>query len=100
MTTAADFTTTTITGDDDMTTNDAQDITYNGWTNRETWAASLWLNNDEGAYRLAMEAVGRWDSRDETAAELTSILDAYMTDDVDLTRVNWAEVIDGLTEGA
>lgn len=24
--------------------------TYNGWTNYETWCASMWLDNDEGTY--------------------------------------------------
>ena len=27
------------------------DRTYNGWTNYETWAVNLWLDNDEGSYR-------------------------------------------------
>ena len=25
-------------------------MTYNGWSNYETWAAKLWMDNDEGAY--------------------------------------------------
>lgn len=24
---------------------------YNGWTNYETWAVNLWLENEEGSYR-------------------------------------------------
>lgn len=30
---------------------------YNGWTNRETWALNLWLNNDQGLYEMTRERV-------------------------------------------
>jgi len=42
---------------------------YNGWTNYETWAVKLWMDNEEGTYRY-------WTER---AEEL--ITDAQRTED-------------------
>ena len=33
------------------------DDTYNGWTNRETWALMLWIDNDEGLQSMAHEVI-------------------------------------------
>ena len=29
--------------------------TYNGWTNYETWAVALWIDNEEGSYNYWRE---------------------------------------------
>jgi hypothetical protein len=36
-----------------MTNSDS----YNGWSNRETWALNLWLSNDQGLYEMTRERV-------------------------------------------
>lgn len=33
------------------------DTTYNGWTNRETWAVALHVNNDQGWQESVHESV-------------------------------------------
>lgn len=30
---------------------------YNGWANYPTWCVNLWLSNDEGLYRMTLDAV-------------------------------------------
>ena len=31
---------------------------YNGWSNRETWATKLWIDNDQGLYYYAKDMAG------------------------------------------
>ena len=45
------------------------DISYNGWSNRATWEVSLWLQNDEGLYNLAMEC-GSYEDTVEALKEM------------------------------
>ena len=38
------------------------EITYNGWTNRETWLVNLWLTNEPGTYAtLTAIAESNWE---------------------------------------
>ena len=83
------------------------ETTYNGWTNRETWAVALWLNNDEGMYSEARDLVGNApDNMREQAEAIENLVDEYLDADVmpwegqksmrddigSLWRVDWYEV--------
>ena len=78
---------------------------YNGWSNRETWLASLWLNNDERSYNLLILAMKAGESDFKQAEWLQSRLhdqlvceqgEASMWTDLLATafhRIDWLEVI-------
>ena len=92
--------------------------TYNGWSNRETWALMLHINNDEGLYGQARQWVQ--DAEDGTAAEFVEAqVEALLNPDEyrdefgeaqpeglarmayevgSVWRVNWAEVVASLME--
>jgi hypothetical protein len=44
----------------------SEDRTYNGWTNYETWAVALWLDNEQGSYLYWREqAEEHWENAPE-----------------------------------
>ena len=96
--------------------------TYNGWTNYETWAAKLWLDNDEGQYNywrervrdillnprpsdiLTVEQTARYDLADELKREHEEnapVLGASVFSDLlnaALSEVNWSEIAESMLD--
>lgn len=65
---------------------------YNGWTNRETWCVSLWLDNEQGTYFAVRErAVDHME--DENPWQLAETIRSYVEDLAEMT-------CPGCTEGA
>lgn len=59
---------------------------YNGWTNYETWAMALWIDNDQGSYEYASDAAR---NEAEYAADNP---ETYLTTD-ELARYNLANTL-------
>ena len=38
-------------------------MSYNGWKNYQTWNVALWIDNDEGLYRAAVEFMKTYKGR-------------------------------------
>lgn len=82
-------------------------MSYNGWTNRETWNASLWINNEEPLYRLARsiarEGFEREYKKIYTAGNLANAMyeiwpDGKTPDGDLLKNVDWLDVLNGLSD--
>ena len=67
---------------------------YNGWTNYETWNVALWIDNDQGTYRMVQD----WAETAVARIRLGYInASAYLTSDEQATRIV-AEQIKELVE--
>lgn len=80
---------------------------YNGWTNRETWATALHINNDEGLLSPILEVSQLHTNIRELADEIEAFVEEILsfdnistnrnaflmlTDIGSLYRVNWYEI--------
>jgi hypothetical protein len=85
---------------------------YNGWTNRETWATMLHIDNDEGLLLPLLDVT----QNHENVRDLATEIEAFITEDVlnfdnvstnknafimltdigSLYRVNWQEIAESL----
>lgn len=77
-------------------------MTYNGWTNWETWQILLWCDNDEFLYNQRLRWMGR-QVHPLTAEDCETFFREMFpngTPDMDhandMNSVDWAEIADSL----
>jgi hypothetical protein len=79
---------------------------YCGYINRETWAAALWLSNDEALYNAARDTIAATPNdshhQDDAIEDLvTEICEEYpnIAKDIgSLWRIHWPEVAASLRD--
>jgi len=89
------------------------ETTYEGWTNRETWATMLHINNDEGLLNPLKEVAQLHENLNDMADEIEAFIgevlvfdnistnrNAFMMlqDIGSLYRVNWREIAETFIE--
>jgi hypothetical protein len=70
---------------------------YNGWTNWDTWATKLWLDNEKENYDR-LSSMDKNELLDLGVDELQLFEYGDDGDDIDWTQVNIPEIIESLLE--
>lgn len=68
---------------------------YNGWSNYDTWAVSMYLNNEETLYNMLSKERGKLTV--QKLQQIFSQLSKYNmkgSKDIDPKEVNWQEIVD------
>ena len=71
-------------------------MSYNGWTNYETWAVKLWLDNEQGDQEM-MEEIVRENTEDRIAGEV--LRDTLAECMPDLGGTLWGDLLSSAWEG-
>ena len=71
---------------------------YQGYANRDTWLAVLWLNNEQELYnRVKNDLVKAKNEAGERVAAKRAIrfglLKKLINDEIDFSKINWDEVV-------
>jgi hypothetical protein len=77
----------------------AEEASYEGWTNRETWNTYLWISNSQPIYKLVLKLMGNA-SGSATTGEFADNLEQFLwilwegktPDGEPLNPVNWVEI--------
>ena len=85
---------------------DTQTITYNGWTNHETWLVNLWFNENQFSYQILRNICKQDVDSYLNAAELENLVQDQFEEEFEssdmwrdlmsssLSKVNWVEIIE------
>ena len=92
-------------------------MTYNGWTNYETWLVNLWMDNEPGGNEFALDYLKQCKHPKATVSGITYSLSCYLKEtyeeDADtlslppfwkdllggaLSEVNWMEIASHIWE--
>lgn len=65
-------------------------MSYNGWSNYETWCVALWIGNEEGSYRESVAMTRAADDEDRLANELREWVESTMPD---LGASMWSDLL-------
>jgi len=80
-------------------------MSYNGWSNYETWNVALWIDNEEGSYNERMDATSRaWENTNaedkpeerslDARIELAEVLEDWVSEmEPNLGASMWADLL-------